>query len=450
MKKLFVLALLALALPLAAQTYIGPSPTYPAIPVSPAVVGDTADVLTTAAHLVRSQTGLPAPADRVLFREITPCRLVSTYPLFVLDAPYGSITGLPYDVKAGETRTYDVRAHLPEGKSNPCGWAVPDAAIAVKVQVWSINDGIAKGALSFLTAYVPVFYPADFSFLPLFLEYGGHVDLPPVETVFGDVQAGDVALDEAHSITLVNAAANTDLFVDLLGYYIPDDTPGVAGPAGARGEIGPQGEQGRQGQKGDQGEKGVQGIQGVSGDPGAQGPKGDPGATGATGVAGPKGDKGDAGDRGLLGPAGPQGEAGPKGDKGDPGAAGIQGPQGVAGVKGDTGAQGPAGIGLPGPVGPPGQPGANGKDGKDGADGACPQCHTCIVPPHIVVGELNTQNNWCSVTIDNNVIAVFDSYDGGGNTAIAIGSKTFKVKDGGKWCTLSCANPAVSLFAPNQ
>ena len=482
MKKFLVaLVLVIMALPAYAQTYYGPSPTYPPIPVSPRVVGDTTDVLITELHLIRSVTGLPFPADKVLFKEITPCRLVSTSPIFVLDAPYGGLSGLPLDFKAGETRYYDVRAQLPEGKSNPCGWAVPDSAVAVKLQLWSINDGVTKGGIYWghsdatPTPYVPHSIYPDFN-RELFMEYGNHTDLVPADSYIVDVQSGDVSVDVYHNLMITNLGANTDIFIDLLGYYIPDNIPGTPGPPGPQGEMGPAGQTGPRGLTGPEGPKGDTGLTGAKGDKGdvgATGPAGPQGPIGETGPIGPKGDKGDTGavgPQGPIGPIGPQGPigpAGPKGDKGDTGATGPQGPigpigpagpagpqgevgpigpagpKGDKGDKGDTGLTGPAGpagpAGLPGPVGPPGPQGIQGVPGPQGPPGAngggCPECYVCTTHPK------------CNITVNAGTIAVFENFDGQGNTVVSIGPDTVNVKENGKYCFLSCTSPAVSAIS---
>jgi hypothetical protein len=126
------------------------------------------------------------------------------------------------------------------------------------------------------------------------------------------------------------AGAPADFVVDVLGYFMPDRTPLVAGPQGPAGV------------KGDTGATGPAGAQGPAG--AAQGAQGVPGPTGMRGAPGPQGDKGPAGPQGPAGAAGPQGVAGPPGAAGAPGPQGLIGPPGLPGPQGPQGPQGPAGT----------------------------------------------------------------------------------------------------------
>lgn len=384
-------------------TYVGPVPPYNLLGTwpGPNYLGDERDALITPAHLVRSTLNLPAPANTVLFKEILPCRLVNTAPFFYLDPPYGTVTGHDFDVAAGESRSYDVRAQLVAPLANSCGWVVPDNAVAVKIQLWSYNDGVTPGAINFTNAFYPVIPSGTSPVMSMFLLYGNLANgSPQPNTGYVNVAYGDVSISPDHMLYVNNFGANTDIGIDLLGYYVPDTSPGTPGPPGPQGEVGATGPEGPRGftgpagpkgdtgsagatgAKGDKGDTGLTGPSGPAGATGAKGDKGDTGATGPTGAvgqtgpSGPTGPKGDTGATGAIGPVGPKGDTGavgatgPAGPKGDQGAQGITGPSGPAGPIGPAGPTGPQGsIGPTGAVGPIGPAGATGSAGPQGPTG---------------------------------------------------------------------------------
>ena len=316
--------------------------------------------------MVKTQVDFDGVTRRALFQQIVPCRLVDTRASSNFDAPYG---GPPL---ANETRTYSVAS---VGKTNPCALAnrqaadadarpftQPWIAFSVLVKIYNAEEAPVAGALKVSAA----------SATPTWFGWKGAGEMVGQQDAI-------VLTNDVISVDVVGARA--DVTVDLLGYFIEDQT--LTGPQGPQGDKGDTGAPGPMGPAGAQGLKGDTGSAGPQGPAGAQGPKGDTGAIGPEGPQGPKGDTG------ATGPAGPQGV------KGDTGATGPAGPQGP---KGDTGATGPAGPqGPQGPQGPPGPSGgsvadctvlqmiqgclATDKPGKEGYDAFRECAATLICPP---------------------------------------------------------------------
>jgi hypothetical protein len=258
----------------------------------------------------------------------------------------------------------------------------------VAVNLWA--EPVKESPAGFLNFYND-YFPSDFN--PALNAYG-FTFYAPGQFSF---QVGMVKL-EGNSFTVVNNLGITDIELQINGYFIPDES--LVGPKGDKGDPGtscvvyeaisdPDAKHyysmvcdGKTVASWGNGSDGAQGATGATGPTGATGAKGDTGATGATGATG---HAGPTGATGLTGPAGPAGPAG--------------------------------------------------KDGKDGKDGSCPNCQTCDADKY---GN-GSDSHWCTYAVPNNSVGVFDDYNGNGNTSIAIGPKTIKVKDGGKYCLFSCA-----------
>jgi hypothetical protein len=237
---------------------------------------------------------LPDLTSPLQFVGITPCRVVDTRGNGFTGAwgPPLLTAGVPRDIPiAGQ-----------------CG--IPANAPAV-----STNLGVVRTqGTGHLTIYPQGGAPAVVSTL--------NYDLGRVVA-----NAAVVTLGVTGELTVVAGGANTDFFLDVNGYYMPQvavsslnsltgDVTLTAGtnviltPAGNSIEIAANTEPGPQGPPGLQGPQGDPGPQGAQGDPGSQGPQGDPGSQGPQGATGPQGSQGDAGPQGVPGPAGPQGPAG--------------------------------------------------------------------------------------------------------------------------------------------
>ena len=253
------------------DTTVTPTPTPTPTPVPtpapsvtlaqpPAPLGELDDTWTTPGLFARSVPSLPSPADRTLFHEIVPCRLV--------DTRLGSGPFIQ-----NEFRNYDF-VTLPS--TNDCYQKLPPAGVvALGVQVTSFNDGVQVG---FITFNMP-FYPNLYSTLQntnAFLFY---------ENVKSTFEPGTLAVS-GNSIQVWNRGGVTDLTVDILGYHLNDaaafGNKGDKGDTGLTGATGAQGEKGMNGDKGDKGDKGDQGIQGLTGETGKTG---DPGAPGKNGTS---------------------------------------------------------------------------------------------------------------------------------------------------------------------
>ena len=229
----------------------------------------------------------------------------------------------------------------------------------------------------------------------------------PGTVVLSDLEGGIVGNSAVVSASAdgniqVLATADSDLVVDMNGYYVqattvegpagPQGPSGSQGPAGPQGPVGPQGSTGATGATGAQGSAGATGATGAIGPTGATGPQGSTGAAGAVGSAGPPvsfrgawssgatyaigaavsftpsggvsssyinltgtntvvAPDADTTNWALLAQAGATGVQGPQGPTG---ATGPTGPTGTTGSTGATGVQGPTGAtGATGPTGPP-------------------------------------------------------------------------------------------------
>ncbi len=234
-----------------------------------------------------------------LFAEDTALTFVAKAPCRVVDTRInGGELGAP-DLLPG-TRDFPILA-------SSCG--VPHTAVAYSINV----TVVPKTILHYLTVY------------PTGEE---RPNTSTLNSMSGDVVANSIMVSAGTGGSIrVFSTDQTDLILDLDGYFIPapTPTPGPAGPAGAQGPAGPAG---------------PVGLMGPAGPAGATGLPGPAGAAGATGPAG------------AMGPIGPAGATGPAGQMG------AAGPTGATGLPGPTGATGPAGpMGPVGPAGAPGSPG---------------------------------------------------------------------------------------------
>ena len=159
----------------------------------------------------------------------------------------------------------------------------------------------------------------------------------------------------------VLATDNTDLVIDMNGYYVQATT--VIGPSGPQGPIG------------NAGATGAASI--VPGPPGATGPMGAPGATG------PKGATGSSGSQGPIGNSGAAGGVDRKGHREQrcSGSHRTKGPIGNSGAAGGIGPQGPikqrcSGSYTQGPIGNNGA--AAGSHRSPHINGRHPECRALI------------------------------------------------------------------------
>ena len=286
----------------------------------------------------------------------TPCRVVDTR------LSGNGLLGSP-DLVPG-TRDFPLLA-------GSCG--IPSTAVAYSLNV----TVVPKESLRFLTVY------ATGRERPI---------TSTLNSLSGETVANSVVVSAGTegSIT-VFATDETELVLDIDGYFIPAPTAGPAGPAGPTGVTGATGPQGPAGPMGPVGAAGPVGPTGPTGSLGAvyqgawssetaytagnvvyyngssymatqdganQQPNTNPSSWSPLAQKGATGPTGPAGEAGSMGPAGPTGATGLTGPTGATGATGPAGPTGATGptgLTGPTGATGPAGpTGLTGATGPAG------------------------------------------------------------------------------------------------
>ena len=258
--------------------------------------------------------------------------------------PTSNTTGLVF-IAITPCRIMDTRAHGGSGKTGKFGTPSLVAGQARIVPVPSSNCGVPVAAA----------YSVNFvSVTPLgqavaWVAAWQDDTAWPGTVVLNAVQGGMV--DNSAIVSAgadggiqVLATNNTDLVIDINGYYVH--------AAAAQGLSGPQGPAGPAGATGATGLRGSIGSAGVAGPAGLQGAIGNTGPAGPAGLTGPAGAQGAIGNTGAAGPAGPTGPAGTQGAIGNTGAAGPGGPTGPAGAQGLIGNTG--GTGDTGPTGPPG------------------------------------------------------------------------------------------------
>jgi len=353
----------------------------------------------------------------------TPCRVVDTR------LSGNGLLGSP-DLVPG-TRDFPLLA-------GSCG--IPSTAVAYSLNV----TVVPKESLRFLTVY------ATGRERPI---------TSTLNSLSGETVANSVVVSAGTegSIT-VFATDETELVLDIDGYFIPAPTAGPAGPAGPTGVTGATGPQGPAGPMGPVGAAGPVGPTGPTGSLGAvyqgawssetaytagnvvyyngssymatqdganQQPNTNPSSWSPLAQKGATGPTGPAGEAGSMGPAGPTGATGLTGPTGATGATGPAGPTGATGptgLTGPTGATGPAGptgltgaTGATGPAGPTGATGPTGLTGPTGATGpAGPTGLTGATGPAGPVGMVY-QGTWSSAT----AYAVKDAVSYGGSSYIA-------------------------------
>lgn len=296
-----------------------------------------------------------------LFQEMVPCRFVST-----LDPDQYPVRWGGQAFQVSESRVYTPIGYLVEGLfKNPCSELIPPSSVALAVRIASYQPN-GNGSVYLAPATRP-----NFTRAALLFKQG-----------YDTMQEANVLLQDKAFVVSV-ADQSTELTIDIIGFFIPDETVrGAQGEAGPQGPEGPRGFKGDKGDKGDKGETGVVGVRGEQGPKGDTGERGDTGAQGIQGVQGVKGEKGDSGEQGLkgdkgdIGPqglegqVGARGEKGDKGDRGERGENGSQGLQGLQGLKGDRGERGEIGpAGTNGAQGPKGDQGLKGEQGSKGDQG---------------------------------------------------------------------------------
>lgn len=182
-------------------------------------LGEISDTLTSPELRVRAVLPFPAPADRTIFKEIAPCRLVDTRQGANFSAPYGNLYGREAgDFAPGESRTYRFNGNFADpGTTNPCNGKIPQVGVvALTLQVWVYHSGEQVGTVAFSTLSVPRVKEG-------FVIYSAGVT----------VQAGQVQILDQSSFTLVNNGASADVAVEILGYHVADE--GAVGPVGPSG-----------------------------------------------------------------------------------------------------------------------------------------------------------------------------------------------------------------------
>lgn len=223
MKKSFVLTVVVLAVlvSLTAVAQVTTTVVGSRTSISPTGqrLGEVTDTLTSPELQVRAVLPFPAPADRTIFREITPCRLVDTrLGVSGMASQYGNLYGRVGDFGPGESRTYRFNGSFADpGTTNPCNNRIPaSGVVALTLQVWVYNANDAEGVVGFTTSAVP-------RTKEVFVSY----------RVGTTVQAGQVQILDQSSFTIVNQLSMADVAVDILGYHTPDT--GAVGPAGPSG-----------------------------------------------------------------------------------------------------------------------------------------------------------------------------------------------------------------------
>src|SRR5579862_6568470 len=296
----------------------------------------------------------PASFGQQIQPDTVPVRNWSLFKSSDQKAAVSNTSGLVF-IAITPCRVMDTRAHGGSGKTGPFGPPSLVAGQARVIPVPSSNCGVPAAAA----------YSMNFvSITPLGQEVAWVAAWQdnaawPGTVVLNAVQGGTVANSAIVSAGAdggiqVLATNNTDLVIDINGYYVH--------AAAAQGLSGPQGPAGPAGATGATGLRGSIGSAGVAGPAGLQGAIGNTGPAGPAGLTGPAGAQGAIGNTGAAGPAGPTGPAGTQGAIGNTGAAGPAGPTGPAGAQGAIGNSGPAG-----PAGPTGPAGTQGAIGNTGA-----------------------------------------------------------------------------------
>lgn len=182
-------------------------------------LGEVTDTLTSSGLEVRAVLPFSAPADKTIFKEITPCRLVDTrLGIPGMASQYGNIYGRVGDFGPGESRTYRFNGNIvTAGMTNPCDGKIPaTGVVALTLQVWVYNANDTDGVVGFTTPAVP-------RVKEVFVTYHAGTT----------VQAGQVQIVDQSTFTVVNQLSMADIAIEILGYHTPDD--GAVGPVGPAG-----------------------------------------------------------------------------------------------------------------------------------------------------------------------------------------------------------------------
>lgn len=292
------------------------------------------------------------PQTSLTFVPITPCRAVDTR---VAKGLLGSPILTP------GSRDFPIL-------SGAC--SIPSTAVAYSMNV----TAVPRQTLDYLTVYATGQNRPETSTL---------------NSRKGDTVANSVVISAGTDGSVTAFATDeTEVIMDIDGYFIPAPTAGPAGPAGPTGPDGPTGP------VGPAGPIGIPGVQGVAGPAGPIGPAGPVGATGAAGTPGlvyqgiwsttssyvpsdvvfysgssyvatqASSNKQPDTNASFWSLLAQQGIQGVPGATGSTGATGATGPSGAVGPAGATGAIGPIGsIGLTGATGPAGPTGPTGPAG---------------------------------------------------------------------------------------
>lgn len=177
-----------------------------------------------------------------LFQEMVPCRFVSTLDADQYPVKWG---GQPFQVN--ESRVYDPIGYLVEGDfRNPCSELIPENSVAVALRISSYKpDG--NGSVYLAPSNAPTYNRAALVF----------------KQGYDTLQESNVILNNKSFVVSV-ADQPTELTIDIIGFFIPDEDFVGGGGKGEKGDQGPQGPQGPQGERGLQGERGERGERGES------------------------------------------------------------------------------------------------------------------------------------------------------------------------------------------
>jgi len=267
---------------------------------------------------VRASIPVADGGERVIFKEIVPCRLVDTRQESKFDSPYGAPS-----FQTVETRSYGLPGPLATDSSNPCAldnrrrndvdaraFPADVVGLALRFSVINRTDESPTAGIIIIGRPDPLTGEGG---MGLWFGWAGPDSPVSHETLvkLSDGQFPVTLIPDATGL-----ANRADVQIDVLGFLTSDPLADGSGPAGPQGPRGPQGPKGDQGSAGPQGQKGDLGPAGPQGERGDRGPAGPQGQSGERGPAGPSGPQGARGDIGPIGPIGPQG---PKGEQGVPG-----------------------------------------------------------------------------------------------------------------------------------
>ena len=180
-----------------------------------------------------------ASDDRNLMVAVAPCRLVDTRP--------GSQVG-PRATPLGPDETMTIRA---TGSNGQCS-AIPADAQAIDIQLTSTD----ATATSFLTVW-----PGNMVGRPNVSQLNTSSNTPVVSN------STTVSLSPSGGFNLYNESGSTNVIIDILSVFVPNEpvgTGGAAGPVGPAGPAGPGGAMGPVGPAGPAGPAGSLPARGVT------------------------------------------------------------------------------------------------------------------------------------------------------------------------------------------